>query len=350
MPTDATGGRITDAGVRPPPVGNAVSNADPYSADAKAGPAALATPPMRAAECLRLLSHARETALGPQETGDLAELGAPAAQAQHEARCALLSEKRTLGSAMEELRATMRSVQEDIERYVTETSVFTAQQSAAGAKNSTARDELEKVQGQLQRARQQSAEHMRSRVRMQQELPRCASVFQKLLDQESEAHGAVQHEVGQLQQVVRDLESRLRTKAGEIEQLKRDDIQTGEELAAAVESWRSAREFCSADLEGGPFGHCTEILARVATGAKGPEDPRDFSRVEQSQPANNQEGTAAVEVGEGDAVIAVIDAFAQESKLGEDASSSVNVQVPTAARPDLDNSQATSEPGHAEVS
>merc|ERR1711972_1218710 len=120
------------------------------------------------------------------------------------------------------------------EKHVTETAVFTAKQSATEAKGSTARDELEKVQAQLQRARQQSAEHNRGRVRMQQELTRSAQTFQKLLDQESEAHGAVQHEVGQLQQVVRDLESRLRTKAGEIEHLSRADAKASEDLKAAM--------------------------------------------------------------------------------------------------------------------
>merc|ERR1712190_705493 len=97
------------------------------------------------------------------------------------------------------------------------------------------------AQAQRQRARQQSAEHNRGRVRMQQEMTRSAQAFQKLLDQEGEAHAAVQHEVVQLQQVVRDLESRLRTKAGEIEQLKKADSQANAELTAAVAGWRIAR-------------------------------------------------------------------------------------------------------------
>merc|ERR1712187_526273 len=99
----------------------------------------------------------------------------------------------------------------------------------------------------------------------QQELTRSADLFQRLLDQESEAHAAVQHEVTQLQQVVRDLESRLRTKAGEIEQLTRADKQANAELSSAVETWRIARERCSKELESGPLGHCTEVVARVAT-------------------------------------------------------------------------------------
>lgn len=220
----------------------------------------------QALECLRILQANQQ---------DLAEAGSPdhpnlrawsdaSMEAQGETRCALLAEKRNLGASMEELRATMRSVQEQCERCTVETRSTTALQASARTLLVSTLDELSKVHAQLRRSTQQAADHIEARRRLTQALSESADNFQTFIAQEVEAQSAIQHEVVQLQQVVRDLESRLRSKSGEIDRLVRANGKASEEVAVLMANWRREHDDCLASLEDSPLDTCTEFLSKLA--------------------------------------------------------------------------------------
>uniref|UniRef100_A0A7S1KWP6 Uncharacterized protein n=1 Tax=Alexandrium catenella TaxID=2925 RepID=A0A7S1KWP6_ALECA len=222
---------------------------------------------VQALECLRILEASQQ---------DLAEAGShdhPALlawsdasmEAQGEARCAALAEKRNLGASMEELRATMRSVQEQCERCTVETRNTAAVEASARTLLASAHDELAKVHAQLRRSTQQAADHIEARRRLTQALGEFAEAFQGMIAQEVDAHGAIQHEVAQLQQVVRDLDTRLRSKSGEIDRLVRANTRASEEVTALIASWRREHDDCLASFKDSPLGTCTEFLGKLAT-------------------------------------------------------------------------------------
>lgn len=176
---------------------------------------------------------------------------------------------------MEELRATMRSVQEQCERCTVETRNTRALEASARALLVSTHDELAKVHAQLRRATQQAADHIEARRRLSQALSEFAENFQNIAGQEVDSHAAIQHEVAQLQEVVRDLESRLRSKSGEIDRLVRANLKASEEVTTLASTLRQEREQCLASLEDSPLEMCTEFLGRLAK--RRPSDPRPES-------------------------------------------------------------------------
>jgi len=227
----------------------------------------------RAAECLKILDGARAEIAG-------FETGTPAMAASGEARRKLLSEKRALGAVMEELRATMRSVQEQCEQCTVETRNTAAMEASAQTLTLAVSDDLRKVRGQLQRAAQQVAEHLEAQGRLGQELSQCAEAFHGIVAQELEAHAAVEHEVLQLQQVVRDLECRLRSKSGEIDRLVRAKTTAAAEVRSLKQCWQRERNLCMKSFSEGPLATCSALLRSIrgdagsGEGGAGPPPPR----------------------------------------------------------------------------
>jgi len=228
---------------------------------------------VQADECLQILRHARDIVAGEYCSSDASGTEPDPEMVQGGARSVLLAQKRSLGTAMEELRATMRTTQERCEQCTVESRNLMAKEASARTLVVALCDELTKVHGQLRRASQQVADHVEARRRLAQELSESATVFQGIVAQEVEAHAAMEHEVSQLQQVVRDLESRLRSKSCEIERLTQVNTKASEEFAALTAKLQCEREECLKALGEGPFGACTGLLAKLAAG----ELPRPMS-------------------------------------------------------------------------
>jgi len=245
---------------------------------------------VQAFECLQILESSHQ---------DLAKMGSrdnPTAMAwcdansEGQTRCRLLAEKRSLGRSMEDLRATMRSVQEQCERCTVEMRNTTAVEASARTMLLSTHDELAKVHAQLRRATQQAADHIEARRRLGQALTEFAESFQNIVGQEVEAHAAIDHEVSQLKQVVHDLENRLRSKSGEIDRLVRANVKASEEVTALMADWRRERDDCLASLEDSPLEICTEFLATLAKGGRERPAPApskaEASSWEASRPAS----------------------------------------------------------------
>mmetsp|Transcript_131461 Transcript_131461/g.408678 ORF Transcript_131461/g.408678 Transcript_131461/m.408678 type:complete len:260 (-) Transcript_131461:45-824(-) len=238
---------------------------------------------VQALECLHILESNHQT-LSKVELPNT--VNAPSwrdasMEAQGEARGNLLAEKRSVGGSMEELRATMRSVQEQCERCTVETRNSTAMYASSRTMLVSTHDELAKVHAQLRRATQQASDHLEARRRLGHALTDCAESFQNIIGQEVEAHAAIQNEVLQLQQVVRDLESRLRNSSGEMDRLVRANAKASAEVTALMVSWRQEHDECLAGLEeDSPLDACTEFLGRLA-------------RAERAEPAPAPSGAEA---------------------------------------------------------
>lgn len=213
----------------------------------------------RLAACLRSLGEVHARILGSEDPIAAASPGAEV-EAQHRARALLLEEKRALGTSMEELRATMRALQEDGEWCMVRTRSSAAQLMATESVAFATRDELEKVRSQLRRSREQISEHQEARAQLKQQLEACAIAFGEAVSQEAEAQEAMRQEVDQLRQVTEDLEGRLRAKAVEIERLRYANSAVADKAGATREAWRQARDACAAALEAGALGGCMRAL------------------------------------------------------------------------------------------
>jgi len=173
----------------------------------------------------------------------------------------------------------MRSVQEQCEHCTVETRNTAALEAVAQTLILAVSDDLRKVRGQFQRAAQQAAEHIDAQGRLGQELSQCAEAFHGIVAQELEAHAAVEHEVLQLQQVVRDLEGRLRSKSGEIDRLVRAKSAAAAEVMSLTHCWQQDRNLCIQSFSEGPLATCSTLLRSICgnagsgEGGAGPPPP-----------------------------------------------------------------------------
>jgi len=218
-----------------------------------------------AATCMSTLETVRMSMIGTEDAKVASSPGAHV-EAQQQARCTLLEDKRVLGSAMEELRSTMRALQEGGERCTFRSRTCAARLLATRALTAASRDEVCKVQAQLRRAREQLAEHRSAKSRVQEELLLSAAAFGEALSQEAEANICMRQEVDQLTQVTEDLESRLRAKSADIAKAKEANAEATSKVATALERWRNLREARKDALDHGPLGDCLAVLRLVASG------------------------------------------------------------------------------------
>ncbi|CAE7265266.1 unnamed protein product [Symbiodinium sp. CCMP2592] len=165
----------------------------------------------RMRECLSAL----ETGLVTVISGHVEPSG------DHADRCGLLQQKQQLSSQMETLRATMRHVQEDGEHCSNEARQFEAEGALDYIKVAAQRDKLQTLREQIRRSKLQAAEHRRAERELRTEVDRAKATFQEVLSVESDVQAAVRNEIGQLQQVVQDLTTRIDAKSAEIERLER---------------------------------------------------------------------------------------------------------------------------------
>jgi len=218
-----------------------------------------------AASCASTLEHVRRCMVGTENPLVAASPGAEV-EAQQQARRALLEEKRVLGNAMEELRSTMRGLQEDGERCIHSSRTSASRLLASRALTSASQDEVNKVKGQLRRSREQVAEHVEATMQLREELQLCAGAFSDAVSQEADAHVAMRQEVEQLTQVTEDLEARLRAKSHDIAKAKEANLEAASRVAAALEQWATSHRTRTAAIDQGPLGDCLDALRSVASG------------------------------------------------------------------------------------
>mmetsp|Transcript_28463 Transcript_28463/g.94486 ORF Transcript_28463/g.94486 Transcript_28463/m.94486 type:complete len:483 (-) Transcript_28463:30-1478(-) len=235
------------------------------AASAMATAAAVVDPAMartRLTECLCMLEGVREQTLGVDNASAVASTEAQP-QSQHDARNTLLEEKQVLASAMEKLRATMRTLQEEGELCTVKARSSAAHLMAVECLKFATQDELDKVHGQLHRSLEQVSEHKEARKRLQQQLEGCAIAFSEAVSQEAEAQDVMRHEIDQLRGVTEDLESRLRAKANETQRLRDANQVAAKNVASAVDDWRQVRTDCAVALESGALGTCMNTLKEL---------------------------------------------------------------------------------------
>eukprot|EP00933_Yihiella_yeosuensis_P072826 TRINITY_DN81364_c0_g1_i1.p1 TRINITY_DN81364_c0_g1~~TRINITY_DN81364_c0_g1_i1.p1 ORF type:complete len:340 (-),score=101.41 TRINITY_DN81364_c0_g1_i1:271-1290(-) len=200
------------------------------------------------AACKDLFGKRQIAAIGVLGSGP-ATVGAKAADVSlstgsaegHEDRSSLLTQKKSLGSQMEELRATMRSVQEDGEVCTNELREFEIAQALDEVLIAAKRDELATLKEQLKRARQQGAEHAAVEQELRNELERASATYEDLVTGEAETQRAVRQEIAQLQQVVQDLRARMDAKGFEMEHLENVNVRAAARVAFATKKWQDAR-------------------------------------------------------------------------------------------------------------
>lgn len=231
---------------------------------------------MQVAESTRVLEAVRSRMLGTEDPKVAASPGAEV-EAQQHSRRALLEDKKLLGTAMEELRSTMRALQEEGERCTVRSRSSAARFLATKSLATASQDEIEKIHGQLRRAREQLAEHTEARSRLQEELHLCATAFGEAVAVEVEAHAGMRQEVEQLTQVTEDLEGRLRTKAHDIERARASNSEAALKVSSALERWQRARSSRSSQVEAGPLGACLKVLQQLQQHAEQPPAPPSAS-------------------------------------------------------------------------
>eukprot|EP00931_Biecheleriopsis_adriatica_P060263 TRINITY_DN36176_c0_g1_i1.p1 TRINITY_DN36176_c0_g1~~TRINITY_DN36176_c0_g1_i1.p1 ORF type:complete len:281 (+),score=76.01 TRINITY_DN36176_c0_g1_i1:123-845(+) len=170
---------------------------------------------------------------------------------EHADRSELLSQKQSLGHDMEELRATMRRLQEDGERCSNEARECEAVGALDLVRASVHRDKLATLRAQIRRSRQQSCEHFEAVQELRAELGRAAATYQEVSSLEGEMQSAVEIEIAQLQQVVHDLAARMESKAAEIERLERANEWAASEVVTSGKRWQQVSSQRQAALESG---------------------------------------------------------------------------------------------------
>ncbi|CAK9017761.1 unnamed protein product [Durusdinium trenchii] len=150
----------------------------------------------------------------------------------------LLEQKQLLSSQMEELRATMRNVQEDSERSSDEARQCEAEAALDLSQLAALKDQLQTLREQIQRSKQQQVEHRRAERELRVEMDRAKATFQEVISVEMDVQIAIRSEIGQLQQVVQDLETRIETKMLEIDRLEQANTWARSEVFASGTRWR----------------------------------------------------------------------------------------------------------------
>ncbi|CAL1157584.1 unnamed protein product [Cladocopium goreaui] len=153
-------------------------------------------------------------------------------------RKVLLERKQLLSSQMEELRATMRQVQEDSERSSDEARQCEAEAALELSKVAALRDKVQTLLQQIQRSQQQALEHRRAERDLRVEMERAKGTFQEVISVEMDVQMAIRNEIGQLQQVVQDLANRIETKMSEIDRLEQANSWARAEVSGSVTRWR----------------------------------------------------------------------------------------------------------------
>lgn len=175
----------------------------------------------------------------------------------------LLEDKRVLATSMENLRATMRTLQEDGECCTTRARSSAGRLLATECERLAVEDELEKVRGQLRRSRVQISEHVQAGECLARRLEACAGAFSEAISQEVESQEAVRHEVDQLRGVTEDLEGRLEAKVSELQRLREANEAAVAKVTAAANDWRQARESCEAALDASDLGTCVRAIQEL---------------------------------------------------------------------------------------
>ncbi|CAE8611281.1 unnamed protein product, partial [Polarella glacialis] len=124
-------------------------------------------------QCLAVLDQGRSAFVGEVNAADESLY----AQENYD-RSVLLKQKQALGFRMEELRATMRRVQEDGELCITAAREEAALHSLDLVLAAGQRDELTVLKQQLARSRQQNSEHLQAEQELRAELARTSATFQ----------------------------------------------------------------------------------------------------------------------------------------------------------------------------
>lgn len=153
-------------------------------------------------------------------------------------RKVLLERKQLLSSQMEELRATMRQVQEDSERSSDEARQCEAEAALELSKVAALRDKVQTLLQQIQRSQQQALEHRRAERDLRVEMERAKGTFQEVISVEMDVQMAIRNEIGQLQQVVQDLANRIETEMSEIDRLEQANSWARAEVSGSVTRWR----------------------------------------------------------------------------------------------------------------
>ncbi|CAJ1350928.1 unnamed protein product, partial [Effrenium voratum] len=184
------------------------------------------------------LQHAARDCFTALEHRIASLVGDEPLSADHADRNELLEQKHVLSSQMEELRATMRNVQEDGEHCSDQARQFEAEGALDLIKVAAQRDKLQTLREQLQRSRQQAVEHRRAERELRAEIERAKATFHEVISVELEVQAAVRNEIGQLRQVVQDLAARIETKMDEISRLEQANEWAAAEVSSAAQRWR----------------------------------------------------------------------------------------------------------------
>lgn len=212
--------------------------------------------------CSQILEAARAYALGPESPAAAASAG-PQVEAQHQKRQGLLEEKRLLAVTMEELRSTMRGLQEEGEKATAAAHSSSVRALATRTMVFASQDELDKVREQIRRSREQVAQHAEANGRLTRELHSCTAAFSEAIAAEMDSHANIQQEVEMLTKVTEDLESRLRNKTHDIEQARESNAEARAMVATATENWRRAHRLRATAFERGPIGACLSLLQQA---------------------------------------------------------------------------------------
>eukprot|EP00449_Zooxanthella_nutricula_P044390 CAMPEP_0198589016 /NCGR_PEP_ID=MMETSP1462-20131121/133857_1 /TAXON_ID=1333877 /ORGANISM="Brandtodinium nutriculum, Strain RCC3387" /LENGTH=272 /DNA_ID=CAMNT_0044320525 /DNA_START=39 /DNA_END=854 /DNA_ORIENTATION=+ len=165
----------------------------------------------------------------------------------------------------------MREIQEDSERCTTRARAGGAQLLAFECVVSAINDELIKLQTQLRRSQEQSAEHADAQTRLRRQLEAFAAAFNDALAQERDAQEAMRQEVDQLRQVTEDLEGRLHAKALEIERLRQANAAAVACAGVARAAWQRAQRERMVSLDEGPLGASIAALEGLLARPQAPD-------------------------------------------------------------------------------
>merc|ERR1712039_518709 len=128
--------------------------------------------------------------------------------------------KQGLDLAVECTRVEMRSLQGECETYLEQARSKEAQTVATQVVVVAARDKLNKINGQLRRARDQVTEHKKARKLLQTQLSQHTSDFREMLGSTAAACLATESDLEYLRQICSELEERIQVKAQEVETLR----------------------------------------------------------------------------------------------------------------------------------
>ncbi|CAJ1460821.1 unnamed protein product [Effrenium voratum] len=140
------------------------------------------------------LQHAARDCFTALEHRIASLVGDEPLSADHADRNELLEQKHVLSSQMEELRATMRNVQEDGEHCSDQARQFEAEGALDLIKVAAQRDKLQTLREQLQRSRQQAVEHRRAERELRAEIERAKATFHEVISVELEVQPILRSE------------------------------------------------------------------------------------------------------------------------------------------------------------